>query len=182
LVPGAPEFGKAFGMQVVPSPATALIWTYTSISIGDILCGLLSQTWHSRKKALLAFHGVTIVGISLFLFVPPATPLGFYLRCAVAGLGIGYWANMVTNAAEQFGTNVRATVTITVPNFVRFLFFPISTAFLALKPTIGIIPAAGVVGLTASLIAITAVLALDDGFSRNLDFQTIRCKELARIG
>jgi hypothetical protein len=35
------------------------------------------------------------------------------------GLGMGYWALFVTIAAEQFGTNLRATVATTVPNFAR---------------------------------------------------------------
>ena len=170
LVPGAPEFGRAFGMKDIPSPATALIWTYTMIAVGDILCGVLSQLLTSRKKALLVFHGVTALGICAFLFAPPSTPSGFYARCVVAGLGIGFWANMVTNAAEQFGTNVRATIAITVPNFVRFLLFPISFAFLNMKPSLGIVPAAAVVGLTCSALAIVSILVLKDCFSKNLDY------------
>jgi MFS family permease len=170
LVPGAPEFGRAFGMKSLPLPATALIWTYLSIAVGDILCGLLSQVLQSRKKALLVFHCVTALGICGFLFAPPETPDGFYARCVIAGLGIGFWANMVTNAAEQFGTNVRATVTITVPNFVRFLLFPISAAFLGMKPALGIIPSAAIVGLTCSAAAIISVLILKDGFSKDLDY------------
>jgi MFS family permease len=170
LVPGAPEFGAAFGMKILPTPATGLIWTYLSISVGDIFCGLLSQALRSRKKALLVFHAVTVIGIAAFLFQPPVTPNGFYLRCVIAGLGIGFWANMVTNAAEQFGTNVRATVTITVPTCVRLLLFPISAAFLALRPSLGLVPAAAVVGFSASAIAIAALLWLEDGFSRNMDF------------
>jgi hypothetical protein len=35
------------------------------------------------------------------------------------GFSVGYWVLFVTIAAEQFGTNIRATVTTTVPNFVR---------------------------------------------------------------
>jgi MFS transporter, putative metabolite:H+ symporter len=170
LVPGAPEFGKSFGMAELPVPATGLIFTYLAIAAGDILCGYLSQIMSSRKKALLIFHGVTVLGICSFLFFPPVTPNGFYLRCVISGLGIGYWANMVTNVAEQFGTDVRATATITVPNFVRFLLFPISSAFLYLKPVNGVINAAAIVGLTSSAIAIGAVLLLKDNFSRDLDY------------
>jgi hypothetical protein len=173
LVPGAPEFGKAFGMTELPSPALALIYTYVSISIGDIFCGFLSQALSSRKKALLIFHGITVIGTFLFLFLPPTTPTGFYIRCVIAGTGIGYWANMVTNAAEQFGTDVRATITITVPNLVRFLLFPISGAFWALKPSVGVITAAAIVGLISSAVAIFAVCVLRDNFSRDLDYVEI---------
>jgi MFS transporter, putative metabolite:H+ symporter len=170
LIPGAPEFGRAFGMKQLPSPSTALIWMYLSVALGDIACGALSQWIRSRKKAILIFHGFSIFALAGFLFLPPLTPNGFYLRCVIAGFCGGYWANMVINAAEQFGTNVRATVTITVPNFVRFLLFPISSAFLALKPFTGIVSAAAIVGVTCSLIAIAALLTLEDGFNRNLDY------------
>ena len=34
------------------------------------------------------------------------------------GISIGYWAVFVTIASEQFGTDLRATVTTTVPDFV----------------------------------------------------------------
>ena len=43
----------------------------------------------------------------------------FYLLCMGMGFSVGYWVIFVTIAAEQFGTNIRSTVTTTVPNFVR---------------------------------------------------------------
>ena len=42
-----------------------------------------------------------------------------YLVTMVVGFGAGFWAIFVTIAAEQFGTNIRATVATTVPNMVR---------------------------------------------------------------
>ena len=42
-----------------------------------------------------------------------------YAICAGLGFGGGFWAIFVTMAAEQFGTNIRATATTTVPNMVR---------------------------------------------------------------
>jgi hypothetical protein len=170
LVSGAPEFGGALGMHVRPTSANALVWTYTSIAIGDILCGLLAQTIKSRKVALLIFQVITLAGFSLILFMPAVEPSGYYWRCALTGLGIGYWANMVTNASEQWGTNVRGTVTIAVPNFVRLLLFPISSLFLLLSPHLGFIPAAAVVGVGCSTVAIASILALSDGFHKDLNF------------
>jgi len=170
LVPGAPEFSKAFGLKEVPAVSTALIWTYLSIAMGHIFCGFLSQLLRSRKKAILIFHGITMIAICTFLFTPPVTPAGFYFRCALAGIGLGYWANLVTNAAEQFGTNVRGTVTITAPNFIRFLLFPISAAFFAMRPSLGIIGAGAIVGLGSSVVAVIATLSLKDKFDRDLDY------------
>jgi putative MFS transporter len=177
IVPGAPEFAAAFHMQTLPSPTTALIWTYLSIAIGDVLCGALSLRLRSRKRALLVFHGITLFGIALLVLLPPSTPEGFYVRCAVAGLGIGFWANMVTNAAEQFGTDLRATATIVVPTAVRLLLFPISAAILYMKPTVGLIQATTIVGLITSVTAIIATSVLRDGFSVDLDFKELPAHE-----
>jgi putative MFS transporter len=170
LVTGAPEFGSALGMQVLPKSPDALIWTYSSIAVGGIACGLFAQQVRSRKVALLVFHLITLGGFASLLFLPAVTPLGYYVRCAVTGLGIGYWANMVTNAAEQWGTNVRGTVTIAVPNVVRLLLFPISLGFAYLKPGSGYIASAAIVGFVCSAAAIGSVIVLQDGFHRNLDF------------
>jgi MFS family permease len=171
IVAAGPELGQAWGMSSLPSPSTGLIWTYLAIAVGDILCGGLSQVLRSRKTSLLVFLGITGVGLSTFFLVPPDTPAGFYARCVLAGLGVGFWANMVTNAAEQFGTNVRATVTVTVPNFVRAIFVPIASAYLAFKTTYGLIPTLAVLSIGCTLVAIVATSLLEDGFSKDLDYQ-----------
>src|SRR5258706_12411982 len=43
----------------------------------------------------------------------------FYVILFLLGIAQGYWAVFITTASEQFGTNMRVTVTTTVPNFVR---------------------------------------------------------------
>ena len=52
----------------------------------------------------------------------------------VIGFFTAYWAMMVTVAAEQFGTNLRATVATSVPNFVRGSTVPIIMMFEFLRP------------------------------------------------
>ena len=42
-----------------------------------------------------------------------------YFLCAMLGFSTGFWAIFVTMAAEQFGTNLRATAATTAPNMVR---------------------------------------------------------------
>jgi MFS transporter, putative metabolite:H+ symporter len=170
LVTGAPETGTALGMRLKPTGADALVWTYSSIAIGCILCGWLAQYFKSQRIALLVFHAVTLVGFSMILFVPATQPSGYYWRCSLTGLGIGYWANMVSNASEQWGTNVRGTVTIAVPNFVRVLLILINPLFLMLRPYFGYIPAAAIIGFVCSGLAIISILVLQDGFRRDLNF------------
>ncbi|HVG40595.1 MAG TPA: hypothetical protein VM888_03200 [Chitinophagaceae bacterium] len=42
---------------------------------------------------------------------------------------VGYWVIFVTIATEEFRTNTRATVTTTVPNFVRGAVVPLTLLF-----------------------------------------------------
>ena len=39
--------------------------------------------------------------------------------CALLGFSSGFWIIFITMGAEQFGTNLRATATTTIPNMVR---------------------------------------------------------------
>jgi MFS transporter, putative metabolite:H+ symporter len=173
FVSGAPEFGAAVGLTSRLSAASALVWTYSSIAIGDILCGQLAQVLRSRRWAIIIFHVIGIIGFSLLLFVPETTAKGYYWRCALIGIGVGFWANMALNAAEQWGADVRGTVGVTVPNAVRCLLVPIQFVFGILRPHIGYVHAAGIIGFACYASAIWATCRLDDGFNRNLNFTEI---------
>jgi putative MFS transporter len=168
LVPGAPEFARAIGMMARPDPSDALIWTYLCIAIGDILCGGLSSLIGSRKGALIIFHVITFGAILSFYLSPPISLLSFYLRCGLTGIGLGYWGNMVLNAAEQFTTSVRGMATIAVPNCVRFLLFPISASVWFLVPKIGFKTATLDVAIVCSALAVAAISLLPDGAKLDL--------------
>ncbi len=168
LIPAAPEFARALGMTETPNTSTGMIYLYVGISLGGLGCGYLSKWIDSRKYSLVVFHLIIAGAIASCFFLPPKTASEFYVRCIYIGFGLGYWANLVTNAAEQFPTKVRGTVVIAVPNLVRFLLLPISTLFLALKPHIGFIDAAIVVGSICSVLGILSTLALPDGMKKDL--------------
>lgn len=176
LVPLAKDYAVAVGLTDLPSGPLALSCTYLFISLGDLACGQFSERIKSRKYALLAFHVITLLGITAFLVFPAGSAAGFYARCALAGFGIGYWANMTLNASEQFGTNLRGTVTVAVPNLVRLLLLPMSWLFAGafglsgLKASMGFIPACMVIGFSACALAIFAVLCLPETYNKNLDY------------
>jgi len=86
------------------------------------------------------------------------------------GFGVGYWTIFVTVAAEQFGTNIRATVATTVPNFVRGTTVLFTFSFAWLKPQIGTIHAAALVSFASILIALWAVFGLRETYDTNLDY------------
>jgi putative MFS transporter len=97
----------------------AIMFAYAAIAIGDILIGLISQYFKSRKKALLLFYLITIVALGLFFSSYNNNDTRMYAICALLGFSTGFWAIFVTMGAEQFGTNLRATAATTIPNMVR---------------------------------------------------------------
>lgn len=120
LVTFSNEFAKQFNIKEPIDPGKAIMFAYAAISLGDIIIGLVSQWFKSRKKALYLFYGITILFMVLFfttLYEGSANAM--YWICAGLGFGTGFWAIFVTMGAEQFGTNLRATAATTIPNMVR---------------------------------------------------------------
>jgi len=170
LASGAPEFGKAFGLKELPGAEMSIMILYIFVSLSDILCSLVSQWLKSRRAAMFLFLGVLLTGMIAYLFFPAATITGFYIRIAMLGLGIGIWAVLVTTISEQFGTNIRATATTSIPNFVRAFFIPLSFLFKALTPSIGIVNSAAVVGIGIVFLSAIAIYFLPETFGRDLNF------------
>ena len=120
LVTLAPEFGRALGLTGEVTAGLAVFWCYFGLVFGDFISGALSQVWHSRNKALQVFLVFCAALVGVYLFgIKGASPTTFYAVCFVLGMSVGFWALFVTVAAEQFGTNLRATVATTAPNFAR---------------------------------------------------------------
>jgi MFS transporter, putative metabolite:H+ symporter len=105
----------------VPDVVTgnAVMYFYIGTSFGDFMSGYLSQIFKSRIKIVFFYLSVTVIAVPMYLYIPVNEPTMFYWICAFLGFAAGFWAVFVTIASEQFGTNIRSTVTTTVPNFVR---------------------------------------------------------------
>ena len=116
------------------------------------------------------FMGALFVSFIAIFHQKMTTAAEFYTIVFIIGFCTAYWAMMVTVAAEQFGTNLRATVATSVPNFVRGFTVPITIAFGLLKPEIGIAHAAEVLAVAVSLLAIWALFALRETFHIDLDY------------
>lgn len=120
LVSFSGEFGEWMGIKEKIDPGKAIMYAYAAIAIGDVLCGFVSQWLQSRKKALFLYYAITAVFMVLFFTAQwDGSAQGMYWICAGLGFGTGFWAIFVTMAAEQFGTNLRATAATTIPNMVR---------------------------------------------------------------
>ncbi|MEO8843372.1 MAG: MFS transporter [Kofleriaceae bacterium] len=164
------RIGGALGLDPAPNPATTLFFCYGSCTIGGFACGLLSQYLRSRKQALGIFLGLTTVALTLYFTIGGMSLTVFYALAAFGGAASGYWAVFVATAAELFGTNLRATVTTTVPNFVRGAVPLLTLSFQALVPSLHVLGAAIAVGAGTLVLAAIGLVSLDETFGVDLDF------------
>ncbi len=170
LIAFSNKFGKEFGIDEKIIPGKATMFAYIAISIADILIGLISQKLKSRKKALLIFYGITIVMIGLYFTQHNTTSTTMYWIIAGLGFGTGFWAIFVTMAAEQFGTNLRATATTTVPNMVRGSLPLMLLLFNALQMQFSYVTSGIITGIIVMAMALYAVSQTEETFDKDLDF------------
>ena len=170
LITFSPEISKALNIQGDVKPAQAIAFTYLGITFGGYASGHFSQLLRSRRKVLLAFLFFTALAIVAYFCCGGLSNGTFYLVTLLLGFGVGYWTIFVTVAAEQFGTNIRATVATTVPNFVRGSTVPLTLAFNYLKPHTGVLSSAAIVSAASILIAIWAVTGMEETHGKDLDY------------
>ena len=175
LVAFSNNFAIEFGITETVLPKISTMYAYVFISVADLLAGFVSQWFRSRKKALYIFYTLTIISIIFYFNQQNGTAPGMYVICAAMGFGTGFWAIFVTMAAEQFGTNLRATAATTVPNMVRGA-LPI--LFLLFKWLQGLfadlshpyITAGWVTGVIVMAIAIIAAYFTEETFGKDLNY------------
>lgn len=171
LVTFSNRFAQEFSIPQKIDTGKAVMYAYVAISIGDILIGLLSQYLKSRKKALYIFYGITAVGICLFFFgLYNQSDTMLYAVCALLGFGTGLWAIFVTMAAEQFGTNLRATAATTVPNMVRGLLILITLLFTTFQKFTSYVNAGLLTGIVAMTVGVTAAIFSKETFGKDLNY------------
>ena len=172
LITFSPEFGKALNVQGDVNAGAAVACCYGGLVIGDILSGLLSQYLKSRVKVVYIYLSLSMLSIAIYFLSGNSSLFNFYLICFVLGISVGYWVIFMTIATEQFGTNLRATVTTTVPNFVRGSVVPMSLLFQYLTGVFsGSLVGSGIVVALSSLgLAFWALHYMQDTFSKDLDY------------
>jgi predicted MFS family arabinose efflux permease len=170
LITFAPEFARSLGVAGEVTAGRAVLVFYAAATLGDLTSGLLSQWLHSRRRAVAVFYAFTAAGVAAYLSGLGATPAAFYAICGWLGVATGFWAVMVTMAVEQFGTDLRATAATSVPTFVRATAVPMTLAFLALRPDLGMAAAAAIVGAVALGLGTVALWYQPETYGRDLDF------------
>lgn len=175
LITFSPEFAKALGVQQAETIAAgkAIAFCYSGLVFGDIASGLLSQWLKSRKKIMCLFLISNLIMVFVYLNAFGISASTFYLLCFAMGFSVGYWVLFVTIAAEQFGTNIRATVTTTVPNFVRGSLPLIILIYSFFRDRLfegDILKSGMVVGSLLSIISLSALWKLKETFHIDLDY------------
>ncbi len=171
LVQFAPEMSKALGMTDGPTEGKIPIMVaYIGITIGDVFSGLLSQKFKSRKKVLYLFISLTLLFSIVYYLFAAISVLVFYTVIFCIGFSTGYWAVFMSSASELFGTNIRATVTTTAPNFVRGAVTLMALANSALKPSVGFVNSSIIIGTVVFVLAYWACYHLEETFSKDLNY------------
>lgn len=177
LVTFAPEFTRESGGANDVSAGQAVMWCYVGLAAGDLVSGVVSQLLKSRRRTVLLFLILTAAIVAWYLTTPGRTAEMTYLQTGLLGFAVGYWAVFVTTAAEQFGTNLRATVATTIPNIVRGALFPALVAFKSLRQgTDHVVPgqplasAAIIVGAVTLGLALIGWATMKETYGKDLDY------------
>jgi len=179
LIFSAKEFAALVHVSGTVVTGKCIMYSYFGLAAGDLICGMLSQILKSRRKAVVIFLCTSMISFVWYLFIREVTVSYFYFLCFILGAFTGYWAIFVTIASEQFGTNLRATVTTTVPNFVRGATVLITLSYVALRKFFenqtgslnsGVLYSALIVGSACILLSLIAVLSIKESFSHDLDY------------
>ncbi len=164
------NFAEKFGITEEVLPKKATMFAYAAIAVADVLIGLVSQWLKSRKKALYIFYVFTAVAIIFFFNQTNGTAAQMYVICAALGFGTGFWAIFVTMAAEQFGTNLRATAATTVPNMVRGALPLMLLIFNGFQKYTDYVTAAIWLGVLIMAVSVTAAYFTKETFGKDLNF------------
>ena len=165
----APEFAKSFGLGNVTT-AQVLLYYMLAYSAFDVVGNMISKLLNSRKLTILFFCGIQVFAILNLFILKPTNVDGFIIKYVILGGSLGYIGVVVTNIAEQFGTNLRATATTSATNLLRALTIPGTWLFTFLNPTMGIEKAGMTVGLVFVFLSAFSILQLKDNFENNLEF------------
>jgi MFS family permease len=172
LVTFSPEFAseKLFNIQGKINGGDAIMYSYAGITLGNFLCGWMSQVLQSRKKAVFYFLLLTAVGFVMYFMAGGKSATYFYGAMVITGIGTGFWAVIITNAAEQFGTNIRATVTTTVPNLIRGSLPIMSICFALLQGSFNKIVSAEILAVFIIVLPLIALHYTEETFGKDLNY------------
>jgi len=170
LIAFSNKFAAVMNVQGAVSPGDAVAFCYTGLVLGDFTTGLVSQLWQSRRKVMLLFLVLTGVMVAVYLNLHGVETWVFYTVCFILGFSVGFWAIFVTIAAESFGTNLRATVATTVPNFARGMLPLISLLFIKVQHYFTFLQSGAIVAVVCIGIALVTAWKVEETFGKDLNY------------
>jgi MFS transporter, putative metabolite:H+ symporter len=172
LTINAPSFAQdALKISGTVKGSTSVMLHYIGAALGSFLFGYLSMLFKSRKKAILLATSCIIVLTAVYFSLFGASSALMYLVLLLLGIPMGgLWAVFVAAASEQFGTNIRATVTTTAPNFVRGATILITFLLGTLTPVVGLWSSGVIVGVIFIGIAFVSVFFTPETYGKDLDY------------
>lgn len=170
LVAFSNNFAEKMGITETVLPKRSTMYAYVAIAIADVLSGFISHWLKSRKKTLFIFYILTMISIVFYFNQHNGTASRMYAICAALGFGTGFWAIFVTMAAEQFGTNLRATAATTIPNMVRGSLPLMLLLFNWLQQYTSYVNAGLYTGIIIIVISCIAAWFTDETFAKDLDY------------
>ncbi|MFT3885131.1 MAG: MFS transporter [Flavobacteriales bacterium] len=170
LINQSDTIAAAVGVRGSVNVGDSVMWSYVGLSTGDLLSGALSQWLRSRRKVIFIYLVVLAGVVAVYLLRTGVSLAWFHFMCFALGVGTGFWALFVTVASEQFGTNLRSTVTNLAPNLVRGCTIPLTLGFTALVPGIGAVGAAALVGAVSLALSWLGTSLVQETFHKEMDF------------
>ena len=164
----APEIGKAQGISAPILPAVYFSYFTGAMILGDLTSAYLSHHFASRKKIVILFHSIMIASVTLYFCSHELTHL--YLGIVGMGFASGQWVLVNTISGEQFGTNIRASITTLTPNLIRASIIVFNFSFLALKGLAGPSHSAMIICFVALTLSLLAAISIDETFGKEIDF------------
>lgn len=172
LTINAPSFATdALNISGTVKGSTSVMLHYIGAALGSFLFGYLSMIFRSRKKAIILATSSIALFTAIYFSLFGASPFMLYLVLLLMGIPMGgLWAIFVAAAAEQFGTNIRATVTTTAPNFVRGSTILMTFLLGTLTPVAGLWTSGVIVGVIFIGIALISVFFTEETYGKELDY------------
>jgi predicted MFS family arabinose efflux permease len=173
LITFSERFAKEFGIEGFDQPKSLML-QYVALAFGDMAAGIIANYIKSRKKTLYIFYSILTVVIALFFLTKAGgSAANMYLFCMAMGFGAGISVLYITMSAEQYGTNLRATAAISIPNLVRGFLIPMLLLFKLLRSESVLndyITGAWVLGIIVMICGWTAVYYTKETFGKDMDF------------
>jgi MFS family permease len=165
----SPELSLARGLSEPTSASIVIGLGFSTVILVDVIATLISEKYKSRKLASLLFLLLGLPAFAVYLFWHVRSATDFYVINCFLAVTFGLWLVNSTWLAENFGTNVRATVATTIPNFTRASTVPMNLAFASMR-SMGLLPDVACIGIVVFALAFIGWFGLPETWGRDIDY------------